>query len=175
VLILTGPSHVGKSTVIEELVSRIPELVVITYDQIFVDILDATRDSMDPDADDFELAFDMLHGVVAPLVAHDRRVLVESTFTRISEEGKVVSSFPARLQQLLKLKPGKAVAVQLFAPWETIRGRWEKGRAKYDGLPEWVVEGTWRAHSEPWPGCSRVSADEQPSAIVDRITALMVE
>jgi predicted kinase len=168
-IVITGPSHVGKSTVAAELVLRRPELAVVKYDQFLFDILGATRGGRDPDAPDFDLSYELMLDVVRRLVAHGRPTIVESTFTRVAKAGNGVGSVTyahqSELRRILAFQPEKAFAVQLFAPWNTIRTRlMATGR-----LDEWVVEGTWEAHLRPWRGCLRLDAEQPPPLIAKQI------
>lgn len=172
-LVLTGPSHAGKSAVCAELIKRNPKIAVVTYDEIFFGILGAIRETQDPPSEDFALAFEIMHGVVERLVAKQRPTVVESTFTRVSQGENGIYKFDQELKRLLAIDPDRTFAVQLFAPWDILESRLSATLR----LDPWVVRGTWEAHIDPWPGCFRLESgprhgkQESPSAIADQIVA----
>jgi uridine kinase len=106
-IVLTGPSHSGKSTVSEELALRVPGLAVVKYDKFFFDMLGAMRDGSDPGVEEFALAYELMLGVVRQLVIRRRPTVVESTFTRISQhdidQKAAISIHEVELQHLLGL------------------------------------------------------------------------
>jgi hypothetical protein len=165
-IVITGPSHAGKSTLLNSLVSLMPDLAVVTYDHFFMETLRAIRGGQDPDLAEFSLAYELMGGVVQHLIARGRPTVIESTFTRVSKKDRLASTrngsvtyrHDLELHHLLSLDIGNAFAFQLFAPWEVIRSRLNETPR----LEEWVVKGTWEAHSEPWPGCSRLDAEREP-------------
>jgi hypothetical protein len=175
VLVLTGPSHAGKSAVCAELIERNPKIAVVTYDQIFFGMLGAIRETQDPPVEDFALAFEIMHDIVEHLVAKQRPTVVESTFTRISRKDNGIYKFDQELQRLLAIDPDRTFAVQLFAPWDIIESRLSATLR----LDPWVVRGTWEAHLDPWPGCFRLESGPRrgqqgsPPAIADQIVARM--
>lgn len=173
-IVITGPSHTGKSTLLKKLVSVIPDLAVVTYDQFFMETLRAIRGGQDPDLAEFALAYELMGSVVRQLISRGRPTVIESTFTRVSKrdpsagtpKSSVVYRHDLELHHLLSMDAENAFAFQLFAPWNVIRSR--SGKTKR--LEEWVVKGTWEAHKEALPGCLRLDATRRPQALAKEIS-----
>lgn len=151
-----------------KLLVHYPDFAVVKYDQFFFETLRSTRDGHDPDAPEFALAYDLMNGVVTQLLAHRRSVIIESTFTRVTLSDRSLPSVyvhQEEMERLLQFNPQDTLVFQLYASWEKVSSRLKRTQR----LADWVVEGTWEAHREPWPGCYRISTDAGSTAAANKI------
>jgi len=158
-LIVTGASHTGKSSVIRALVPQLPPPVaVLAVD----DILDHTL--VRPHGDRWEgipLSYELIRRQASALLDQGWLVIVESTFTYVPSQGAATFHHDALdlLISLAKSREAPWVLCQVQAPPESTleRGR-ESSRLGSD-----VIAETIRLHEEfePPAGALSLSTAEQ--------------
>lgn len=149
-VIITGPSHVGKTTAVKELLGYLPiRTAVLALDTV----LRAFR--TDPNHPDtvLDTAYDLLVGMVCLLLERGFVVVVESTFTLVRATGEV-EMYTDRLEQLRAVAGEhslSASSVALMTDWATVQHRADR----LQRLDRGIVQAIWRAHADtPLPGCA---------------------
>jgi chloramphenicol 3-O-phosphotransferase len=151
-IVLTGPSHSGKSSLAASLVETLaPPVAVVAIDEIV-----ATLRLVSPErwADQWRLglpiAYDVAEATVDVLLRRGITVLLESTFTFVPVDDQPMQCHAARLEAMIEVARRLEVCAHVIhlmaAPEELLRRRATTGR-----LNDAVVEGTWTLHSQSVP------------------------
>ncbi|HYQ78050.1 MAG TPA: AAA family ATPase [Solirubrobacterales bacterium] len=143
-LVLTGPSHAGKTTVAEEV------LTIARRPAAYLSVDDALERTLQRPAGDIwaeiPLAYELICSDLKVLLERGWLVIVESTFTYISPEGDGELHRDA-LAEMLEIAASRQLpwwVVQLTAERETLLARADRTSR----LDSTVVSGTFALHQD---------------------------
>jgi chloramphenicol 3-O-phosphotransferase len=143
-LVLTGPSHAGKTAVAEEL------LAIVRRPAAYLSVDDTLERTLQRPAGDIwaeiPLAYELICSELKVLLERGWLVIVESTFTYISSEGNGELHRGA-LAQMIEIAASRQLhwwVVQLTAERETILARADR----VSRLDPAVVSGTFALHQD---------------------------
>lgn len=173
-VVVTGPSHVGKSTLISalvELINRPAEIVSID------EVIEAS--DLPPELRwerGLEAAYDAAAAQTSEALAGNCLVLYESTFTYVPPDSRPAQLHPEQLQRLLNVAEehdSDALVVYLTASLDAVERRQEQ-TARLTGR---IVSEAWRMHAEAaleatrWLrlDTSKISAQEAATVVLSRI------
>lgn len=169
-LIVTGASHTGKTTVARAVVSRIPPPVAyLSLDDVLDRILVRSRSSI---WEQIPLAYDLLRAELGILLDDGWFVVLESTFTYVPADGAPEFHVGALSRMLgeAEARDLPCSVVQLRAPKDVVLAR----VAKTDRLDQGVVAATIVLHESadfPRPPTTidteRLGPDQAAAAILD--------
>jgi chloramphenicol 3-O-phosphotransferase len=169
-VIVTGSSHAGKSTLIRELLARIDRpAATVSIDETIAGI-----DLPEPDLWDQGLpsAYTVAAGEAEELLMQGALVFFESTFTYIPPQPRRPEFHETQLRRLVDASErlgGNTAVLQLVATREDLIARLQaSGR-----LPAAIVLETWRIHAQasfPAPKFLRLDSSQHSAGVLADLT-----
>jgi predicted kinase len=143
-VVVTGPSHTGKSTLIHELVGQLDRPSdIVSIDEV----IGASK--LPPELRwerGLHAAYDAAAERTSKLLASRGLVFYESTFTYVPPDSRPAQLHPEQLHRLLEIAAehdADALVVQLTAPLEVVKSRQERTTR----LTDRIVTEAWRMHA----------------------------
>jgi predicted kinase len=143
-VVVTGPSHVGKSTLIHELLELIDRPAeIVSIDEVI------EASDLSPELRwerGLESAYDAAAAQTSEALARGSLVFYESTFTYVPPDSRPAQLHLEQLQRLLEVaaeRDADALVVQLTASLEVVKSRQERTTR----LTSRIVTGAWRMHA----------------------------
>jgi len=171
-VIVTGSSHVGKSTLIRGLQSRADRPAAHVS-------IDEAIEGLDLEVEDrwehgLHLAYEKAAAEAGELLGRGELVLFESTFTYVPPDNRPAQFHLHELERLIDLAAGlgtRVVVVHLFASLDDVAAR----RVETGRLTEEIVRITWQQHAGrrlSHPELLQIDTSQlSPTEVVDQVWA----
>lgn len=144
-VLVTGPSHAGKSTLIDELLGRVdPPVYVVSIDEV-IGASELPTEELQWERG-LDAAYDAAAERTSELLAGGGLVFYESTFTYVPPDSRPAQLHPDQLHRLLEIadeRDANALVVQLTASLEVVQSR----RERTNRLTDRIVAEAWRMHA----------------------------
>jgi predicted kinase len=144
-VIVTGSSHVGKSTLIRELLARSERAAAHVSIDATIEVIEI--EEVDRWEHGLHIAYEEAAGEAGDRLARGEVVFFESTFTYVPPDSRPAQFHLHELERLVDLAEGLGAGVtlvHLFAGLDDVAAR----RAESGRLTEEIIRTTWHQHAD---------------------------